>query len=353
MGIGRGHILRLVRLSCLLHPRKRDVPSYFDVTDKLKLKKKGRKRGRGKRRKGKRNINKEGRVGKGYSGNLYVRRERSGERRRFSLEFLPSGFIREENVHTRAGFGVGQQMKHVDIKATRFSVSETDRFTLAVNHITPWNIFSRLELNLGRALDASPRPSIHRRSRSPPLTHRLTVENLCERWISSFTMKIGGVVASCSCRVYTTWWIVGTIDFSLLIFFVTSIQSWNTSCSVYSPTNFTIIFIRSFDQIWAKIYTQAARIRAHKNINLLISKYIYHLFFFFFASNIQHTWKKVYYVSSIELAAVGQYIRGSFSSGSILNSRRKRVGTPGSGGALQMHRDPQGSLQHPRGNISP
>lgn len=280
-GTGRGHILRLVRLSCLLHPRKRDVPSYFDVTDKLKLKKKGRKRGRGKRRKGKRNINKEGRVGKGYSGNLYVRRERSGERRRFSLEFLPSGFIREENVHTRAGFGVGQQMKHVDIKATRFSVSETDRFTLAVNHITPWNIFSRLELNLGRALDASPRPSIHRRSRSPPLTHRLTVENLCERWISSFTMKIGGVVASCSCRVYTTWWIVGTIDFSLLIFFVTSIQSWNTSCSVYSPTNFTIIFIRSFDQIWAKIYTQAARIRAYKNINLLISKYIYHLFFFF------------------------------------------------------------------------
>lgn len=55
----------------------------------------------------------------------------------FRWEFLPPGFIREENVHTRAGFGVGQQMKHVDIKATRSSISETDRFTLAVNHITP------------------------------------------------------------------------------------------------------------------------------------------------------------------------------------------------------------------------
>lgn len=59
----------------------------------------------------------------------------------FRWEFLPSGFIREENVHTRAGFGVGQQMKHVDIKATRSSVSETDRFTLAVNHITSREIY--------------------------------------------------------------------------------------------------------------------------------------------------------------------------------------------------------------------
>lgn len=130
---------------------------------------------------------------------------------------------------------------------------------------------------------------------------------------------------------------VGTIDFSLLIFFrnLNSIaKHFYRASTVYSPANFTIIYIYihsySFDQIWAKIYTQAAC----KDINLLTCNDIYvELFIYFFFFCIQ-------YLTHMEKGTlrfprlvdpIGQYIRGSFSSGSILNSRRKRVGTPGIG----------------------
>lgn len=84
---------------------------------------------------------------------------------------------------------------------------------------------------------------------------------------------------------------VGAIDFSLLIFFrnLNSIaKHFYRASTVYSPANFTIIYIYiysySFDQIWAKIYTQAAC----KDINLFTCNDIYtsnYLFIFFLHLN--------------------------------------------------------------------
>lgn len=237
----------------------------------------------------------------------------------FRWNFFRWIYSRRKRAYAR---GVGQQMKHVDIKATRFPVSETDRFTLAVNHITPWNIFSRLELNHGRAVDASPRPSIHRRSRSlsvvetfanPPMLNF----SLYPRWKSGY--------APCS----GVWNVMNRgesnrSNFSLL-FFVTSIQSWNTCTpsSVYSPPpTLPYPFVRNVSSNLNEDL-HASDLRVKTQIYLLVSEYI-----FIFSRNIQHAWKKVYCVSRVSsIQSTGQYIRGSFSS--ILNSRRKGVRTPG------------------------
>lgn len=66
-GTGRGHILRLCP-SFAPPPRPRR-PLVFQCNWQIKTEKKEKREG-----KERKNINKKGRIGKGYSGNLYVRR---------------------------------------------------------------------------------------------------------------------------------------------------------------------------------------------------------------------------------------------------------------------------------------
>ena len=81
-----------------------------------------------------------------------------------SLEFLWWIYSWRKRVHARVS--ASSNKWNTSTLRLRVFPSRTDRFTLAVNHITSWNIFSRLELNLGCAWCIAS-PAIHRRSKSP------------------------------------------------------------------------------------------------------------------------------------------------------------------------------------------
>ena len=61
----------------------------------------------------------------------------------FPVEFLSFGFIRRRK-RARARLDVEQQMKHVDIKATRFSASNRQIYTCRESHYVVKYIFQGL-----------------------------------------------------------------------------------------------------------------------------------------------------------------------------------------------------------------